>query len=80
LSVGFKVIDYEMVAENSPNFSALIKRAELTEVSCVITPSNPACVITFKMHQPAASVFYTLMARRVQILIQRLQLHKEQAA
>jgi HK97 family phage prohead protease len=77
LSVGFRVIAYSLHDPDSDRFYARIEQAELTEVSLVTHPSNPAARITSRCRQPPQSEFYSLMQERVQRLIQLTVLMKE---
>lgn len=54
LSVAFHVIDVEWRDIETSNYSALVRRAQLVEISLVDRPRNSACTISLRRLQTAA--------------------------
>jgi Caudovirus prohead serine protease len=78
LSVGFQLLDGAIIDPDSADFHALVRSAELGEVSLVEKPSNPACIVTHKMRVPAEREFYSLLQRRIECVIGMARILMEQ--
>lgn len=56
-SVAFGVIKYSIAHKGTPRYFARVSKARLDEISLVMNPANPACVITHReKREPCAAV------------------------
>jgi hypothetical protein len=76
-SIGANVLEYEIRNEGTPDFFALVRRAELTEVSLTDIPANPKALVQRRYPVPATNTFFELMAKRVGLVQQLSQTPKE---
>ena len=61
-SVAARIIDYEIIDNGGDDFYALIKRAELTEISMTDCPANPQALVQSRYRTPPASAYIKCLA------------------
>jgi Caudovirus prohead serine protease len=62
-SVGARVLDYEIRDAGTPDFHALVTRAEITEISCTDIPANLAAPVQCRYKDPFENYRKTLDER-----------------
>ncbi|BBB99003.1 hypothetical protein [Bradyrhizobium elkanii] len=67
-SVGAKIREYTIQDNGSGDFEAVITRAELTDLSLVPRPVNPACRVLSRRQLSPPAMFWHLMHQRVAVL------------
>ena len=67
-SVGARVEKYSIINEDSPDFFALIERAEVMEVSLTDVPANPQARVLNRYRPSAASEVYVLIGEKVKLM------------
>src|SRR5262245_39565854 len=67
-SIRAVVNDYEIINGDTPDFYAIIKSAELTEISLTDNPSNPHALVLDRYRVSPAVQAYQLLAAKTQCL------------
>lgn len=65
-SICATVHDFEIINQDSRDFHALIRRADIVEVSLTDSPASPSCLVDSRESVPAYMEFFDLMAHRVE--------------
>lgn len=76
-SVAAKVVDYTMHDTDGPNFYAVIRRAELTEISLTDKPANPSALVRYRYRPWPHVQFYSQIGEKVGRLVQLVTIIKE---
>lgn len=77
-SIGAKVLDYVILNGDTPNFSAVIKLAELSEISLTDCPANTRAVVRHRYRTSAASAFYAILGEKMRRLTELTELMRQE--
>lgn len=76
-SVAAKVIEYEIIDGGRDDFYALIRKAEITEVSLTEAPANPAALVTTRITARPEQSIGDLLIRKIGVLQKIVGLMRE---